>query len=257
MVYYGRYWGEVYSIAAIMQKKEVALKLKLMVVVIGLCLVLFAASSAVHSQPQMVTFGTYSYGSFMDSPPMFTGDLNGGTLAPGVFYLWLDDSAWPVDNPGTPENERWDYIFSHYFVYDPTPGSPGWDGYFNGPGEPAPQWRLFTVAGDSLGGNCTGLVISIRDYNENGILEPNEYHSGKVTSSNLVCWINYSGGVWHNYCGSGNFSGVLDVIDPETEPWEEELYIPAASGRLFLNDEGCQTAVESSSWGGIKSIYRN
>jgi hypothetical protein len=247
--------GQVYSLHAAAPKKEVTLSNKLTVAVAMLGMVLIAASSAVHAQPTMQTFGTVSNGSFMDSPPTFTGPLSGGTLAPGTFFLWLNDTGWPTDNPGTPNNERWDYIFSTYFTYDPTEGAEGWDGYFNGPGAPAPQWRIFTAAGDSLGGDCTGLVITIRDYNGDGVLQDGEYEVGKVISSNLVCYINYSGGVWHGYCGMGNFSGALDVITSGS--WDEELYISTGSGRCILNTTGCVTGVESDSWSGIKSIYRN
>jgi hypothetical protein len=194
----------------------------------------------------------------MESPAYFIGDILSGTLFPGTFWILFDDSSWPTDDPGTPENERWDHIFSHYFIYDDTPGNEGWDGHFppTGSGEPNPTWRFYTVAGDTVGGTTSGFKITIRDYNGNGILEDNEYAS-KVISSNIIAWINFSGGCFHNWCGQGSASGNLSVVNEET--LEEELYVPSAtsaSGRLYLRDTSCNVGIESATWGRIKSIYK-
>jgi len=198
-------------------------------------------------------------GSFMAHPPIFAGTIIGGTLAPGTFWLRFDDSAWPVDNPGTPGNERWDYIFSHYFLYQSTPGAEGWNGYFppTGSGETTVKWRFYTAAGDTVGGACTQLLITIRDVNANGIMETSEYLT-KTVSSNLVAYINYSGGCFTNFCGQGSFSGNMPAID--TNNWIDQFYVPSASspsGRLYLKDGGCSVGVESSSWGEIKAFYKN
>lgn len=223
-----------------------------------LCIVAFAATSASALTWKHERFALRGNGSLMSHLPGFAGDIIGGTLCPGTFLIFFDDSTWPVDNPETPQNERWDYIFAHYFHYDGTAGSEGWDGYFPpaGSGEPMPQWRFRTAAGDTLGGSCTQIVITIRDYNADGVLQDSEYAS-KVISGNMINYINYNGGCFRNFCGMGSFSGTLTVLDPNSR--EEQLYVPSetsASGRLDLKDGGCSVGVESSSWGHIKSIYR-
>jgi len=205
------------------------------------------------------TYALIGTGSLMESPAYFLGNIISGTLSPGTFWIRFDDSTWPMDDPGTSNNERWDYIFSHYFTYDATPDNEGWDGKFPpvGSGEPNPTWRFYTAAGDTLGGNCAGFLITIRDVNGNGILETSEYES-KVISSNIIAWINYSGGCFNTWCGQGSFSGTLDVVNAET--WEEELYVPSAtsaSGLLNLRDDGCSVGVEPATWGKIKSIYED
>jgi hypothetical protein len=198
--------------------------------------------------------------SFMDSPPYFSGAIINGTLSPGTFWISIDDSSWPVDDPGTTEiNERWDHIFSTYFTYDNTPNDEGWDGYFPPPGfgEPNPHWRFYTDAGDTLGGILSSLIVTIRDTNGDGVLSEAEY-ANKVISMNLVCFIHYSGGCYENLCGSGSASGQLDIVG--AEEWEEELLIgslTSASGLLILKDTGCSTGVESKTWGGIKAIHKD
>ncbi len=226
--------------------------------VLALAILIFAASGII-ADTRTETFALSGTGSFMDHPPWFEGDIISGTLSPGTFWVAFNDDGWPADDPGTSNNERWDYIFSHYFTYDDTPDAEAWDGYFPPPGsgEPVPTWRFFMGGADVLGGTFTSLVITIRDGNGNGIMEENEYLS-KDIAGNFVAWINFSDGFYSNYCGMGNFSGKLDVVTQGE--WEEELYVPSetsASGRLYLRDFNCSVSVESNSWGEIKSIYKD
>ncbi len=221
-------------------------------------MLLMALTSGYGTEFRTETFALDGNGSFMDYSPTFSGDIIGGTLSPGTFWIEFDDTGWPQDDPGTPENERFDYIFSHYFTYDDTEGSEGWDGYFPPPGsgEPAPTWRFYTDAGDTLGGLCPAFTISIRDFDADGILDDNEYQS-KVIATNLVAYINFSGGCFHSWCGQGNCHGDLDLVDEST--WEERLYVPSASsasGVLQMRDDNCNVGVMKSTWGKIKDLYK-
>jgi hypothetical protein len=231
---------------------------KLLVCICALCLIAFAATSA-SATIRIEKFALLGNGGFMDSPPCFGGDIIGGTLSPGTFWLCFNDTGWPVDNPATPQNERWDYIFAHYFSYVNTPGAEGWTGYFPpvGSGEPSPTWRFFKATGDTLGGICSQITITIRDYNANGIVDPGDY-AQRTISGNMVVYVNFSRGVFESYCGSGSFSGNVTVTNPSTGA--EQLYVPSASsatGSLILKNTGCTVAVESQSWGQIKSLYRD
>ncbi|HUV35621.1 MAG TPA: hypothetical protein VMX58_01635, partial [Patescibacteria group bacterium] len=220
---------------------------------------LLIASTSVYAGFQMETFALLGNGSFMDATPIFSGNIIQGTLATGTFWMRLNMAAgWPADNPGTPNNERWEYIFSTYFTYDDTEGSEGWDGSFPplGSGEQLPDWRFYTDAGDTLGGLCSSFIVTIRDINGNGILEDNE-RANKDIAMTFVCYINFGGGCFNQLCGPGSASGGLDTAVGE---WEEELYIPSAtsaSGRLYLTDSGCSTGVESKTWSGLKVIYKD
>jgi len=230
---------------------------KLLLTVTVLCILAIAATTACAAF-RTEKFALRAYSSFMSHPPIFAGDIIGGTLYPGTFWIAFDDTGWPADDPGTPQNERWDYIFAHYFHYHSTVGSEGWDGYFppSGSGEPMLRWRFKTAAGDTLGGSCPQVIITIRDYNANGVVDNDEYET-KVIAGTMVDYINYNGGCFSTFCGTGSLSGTLKVVNWQT--MEEELYVPSetsASGRLYLRDTGCTVGVESSSWGHIKSIYR-
>lgn len=232
---------------------------KLMLCMLMACMLVLGATGASDATTTLWRFALSGTGSFMDSPPIFSGNIIGGTLSPGTFWIRFDDTGWPADNPGTTENERMAYLISHYFHYDGTEGAECWDGYFppTGSGETMPTWRFYTTAGDTLGGSCTQITITIWDDNANAVMEDDEYASSKSISGNLVSYINYGGGCFDHVCGSGSFSGLLSVVNSLT--MEEELYVPSASsasGRLSLSDDGCVTGVEPSSWGQIKSIYR-
>lgn len=227
--------------------------------VITVLFITMLAASSVCAGVIFEDFALTGYGNFMNTQPGFLGDIIGGTLSPGTFWIKIDATGWPDDDPETPNNERWDHIFSNYFVYDNTPGGEGWDGYFPpvASGEPLPEWRFRTVAGDTLGGECSSFIVTMRDYNGNGILEDGEYDN-KTFAANLIAHINFSTGCFESFCGSGSCSGTIDLVNEET--WEEEIYVPSAasaSGDLMLNDMFCTTGVESKTWSGIKAIHRD
>jgi len=227
--------------------------------VLGLSFLIFSAFNVSAITFKTETFALDGGGSFMDSPPVWSGNITAGTLFPGTYWIKMDDAGWPADNPGTSGNERFDFIFSNYFTYDDTPGNEGWDGTWpsNVLSDGAPQWRMYTAAGDTLGGLCSSFRIVIRDYNANGILEDNEY-ADKAFSIGFICYINFSKGCFLSFCGQGNCSGTLDLINEPT--MQEELYVPSpisASGRLYLRDTNCTTSTENSSWGSIKTIYQD
>jgi hypothetical protein len=221
----------------------------------GFCFLLCVAVSPSFGAMKIESFALSGSGSFMDSPPFFSGVITAGTLSPGNFWFQIDDTGWPSDNPLTPNNERWDHIFANYFQYDAETGNEGWDGRFVSTGLIPPEWRFWTAGGDTCGGLTTSFTVSIRDYNANGIMEDNEYIN-KVFSIGLFCYINFGTGEFTSFCGQGNCSGTMDLVDEET--WSEDFYVPSetsASGRLYLNDASCQTATKPSSWGRIKYIY--
>jgi hypothetical protein len=240
------------------KKKEGVLNRKILLGISLLCILVFAAASA-SGADRTERFSLRGTGSFMANTPTFAGDIIGGTMYPGTFWIALNGAGWPADDPGTPQNERLDYVIAHYFHYHATVGAESWDGYFPpaGSGEPKPLWRMYTAAGDTLGGSISGFIIKIKDLNANGIMEASEY-AVKTISGNPVALINYSGGCFRSYCGIlGSLSGSLNVVNAGT--MTEELYVPSPtspSGRLYLTDVNCSVGVESSSWGSIKSIYR-
>ena len=92
------------------EKEGEALDKRITVGILGLAILAITSASA-GAAFETHTFALLGNGSFMDSPPRFSGDIIQGTLFPGTFWIEFDDTGWPTDNTGTPENERWDYIF--------------------------------------------------------------------------------------------------------------------------------------------------
>ena len=231
---------------------------KQFILVIGV-FILFIASN-VQATDFHSNFAMEGYGSFMDANPTWSGDLmgTGGGLTPGTFWIKVDASGWPSDNPGTPENERWDYIFSNYFTYDDTEGAECWDAFFPNTdlGDNWLEWRFNMDNGDIVGGTSASFVITVQDLNDNGIMEDSEYRN-KVFAGVMIAWINFGAGTFEGFCGNGGFSGELNVTDEVT--MEEKLYVPTpywGTGNLNLTDLGCSTPTENVTWGAIKALCK-
>ncbi len=226
--------------------------------ILGIALLVLISAPDAQTTTIYDSFALQGYGSFMDDNPTWSGNLTAGTLSPGTFWMEIDDSCWPADDPGTPENERWDYIFSNYFSYNDTEGAECWDAFFPNTdlGDSWIEWRFMLDNGDIIGGTSGRFIVTVQDLNANGIMEDSEYQN-KVCSGTLISWINFGAGSYAGFCGDGSFSGQLNVTDQST--MEEELYVPSptwATGMMTMTDEGCSTATENSSWGAIKSLYK-
>jgi hypothetical protein len=205
------------------------------------------SSGAIRSE----TFKLSGFGGYVISPAGFDGSINGGTLSPGTFVIDIDDVIWPLDNPGTPQNERWDYVFSHYFRYDNSqPGAEKWTAYF----PPLPvQLPVVTFsfyhAGDKIGGILQSLIITISDKNHNGIVDASELNIQAV-AGNLVAHIEQGTGVYEGFCGTGSMNGTMEGYDP-TQPYVFTI----STGNLLLKNVGCSVEVQEKTWGAVKQIY--
>ena len=148
---------------------------KLLLGIFLLCILIFAVAGVSAQGYTTYKYSLSGTGSFMAHPPTFAGQIIAGNakLYPGTFWFVFDDTGWPTDDPGTPQNERLDYIIAQYFQYDSTVGAESWWGYFqpSGFGEPMPKWRFFTAAGDTVGGACSQVTVTIKDLNANGIMD--------------------------------------------------------------------------------------
>lgn len=197
------------------------------------------------------TFKLSGFGGYAITPAEFDGSIYAGTLSPGTFVIEIDDVIWPSDNPATPQNERWQYVFANYFVYDnSTPGAEKWTAYF----PPLPvQLPVVTFTyyrgADQVGGILQSLIVTISDSNHNGVVDTAELNTQAV-AGNLIAHIEQGTGVFEGFCGSGSMNGTMEgygIGDP--------YVITISTGNLLLRDFGCAVGVESSTWGAIKQIY--
>jgi hypothetical protein len=197
------------------------------------------------------TFKLSGFGGYAISPADFDGSMTAGTLNPGTFVITIDDVIWPVDDPGTPQNERWEYIFAHYFVYNNSqPGAEKWTAYF----PPLPMqipvvtWTFYHN-GDRIGGILQSLIVTISDKNSNGTVDAAELEIQAV-AGNLVAHIEQGTGVYEGFCGQGSMNGTLAGFDI-SQPY----VITISTGNLLLRDFNCSVPNEQRTWGAIKQTY--
>lgn len=196
------------------------------------------------------TFQLSGFGGYLITPAVFDGSIFAGTLSPGTFVIDIDDVVWPVDNLVTPQNERWDYIFANYFVYDSTPGAQSWTAHI----PPLPQqlpvvtWSFYHN-GDKVGGVLQSLIITISDKDADGIVDPNEMNLQAV-GGNLVSHIEQSTGIYEGFCGGGSLNGSIEGFD-----LSQPYVMTISGGNLLLRDFSCQVPTQNTTWGAVKEIY--
>ena len=197
------------------------------------------------------TFVLSGFGGYAITPADFDGSMTAGTLYPGTFVIDIDDVSWPVDNPGTPQNERWNYVFANYFRYDNSqPGAAKWTAYF----PPLPlqlpvvTWSFYHN-GDKVGGILQSLIITISDKNANGIVDPTELNIQAV-AGNLVAHIEQGTGVYEGFCGQGSMNGTMEGYD-----LSQPYVFTISTGNLILRNFNCAVPVEESTWGAVKEMY--
>lgn len=197
------------------------------------------------------TFKLSGFGGYCINPAEFEGSMTAGTLFPGTFVIDIDDVGWPVDNPGTPQNERWQYVFTNYFRYDNSqPGAEKWTAYF----PPLPvqlpvvTWSFYHN-GDKVGGILQSLIITISDKNANGIVDPTELNIQAV-AGNLVAHIEQGTGVYEGFCGQGSMNGTMEGYD-----LSQPYVFTISTGNLLLRNFSCAVPVEERTWGAVKEMY--
>jgi hypothetical protein len=175
--------------------------------------------------------------------------ITNGPLAGGSFVIEIVDPVWPLDNPGTPENERWDYILANHFVYSTT-GDPHWTGHFPLYGGllPIVEFRFANGGEDQIGGIIKYLVITIVDSDEDGHVDQDELGTQAV-AANFECHKEQGGGGYEDYCGNGSGNGTLENFDPGMDD------ILTLSGTLWMRNFSCAVPVTESTWGTVKTLY--
>lgn len=197
---------------------------------------------------QFETFCLSGNGSLLQSPPGWEGFIDCGTLNGGYFTIYVDDTGWPTDNPGTPQNERWDYIVSTFFTYISEPLNEHWLGYIPLSGSPAPPvvFRFYND-GDKLGG-VMYLNITIIDKDKDGKMDQEDLMN-QALGANIRAHIEQSTGRFEGKCGAGSMNGTIEDFDPTPM---DILTVP--SGRIILSTN-CTLPTERMSWGAVKSLY--
>jgi hypothetical protein len=216
-----------------------------------ICVLLSGPATTAFAANETVPFSLNGSGSLLNSPALFQGMIDSGPFSSGWFVIDVDDTGWPLDNPVTPENERWDYLLATFFTYDNTPGGERWAGYFPAQGAllPVVTWQ-FTNGGDQLGGVIRYLIITILDSDADGIVDQDDL-ANQAVAANFHSHIEQSHGNYEGWCGFGTGNGNLENFDPGMD---DLLTIPI--GNLYMRDVSCAVPVEETTWGAVKTLYR-
>lgn len=217
---------------------------------ISVVLLLGVTTTVVHAQmPYPVEFGLTGEGSLLNIPPRFQGWIISGPMTGGSFVLEFDDSMWPSDDPGTPENERWDYILANHFTYSTT-GDPHWTGHFPLYSQIIPPVEFrFTNGADQIGGVAFYMVITILDSDYDAHVDQDEL-ANQAVAVDFISHIEQSGGAYDGQCGGGSCNGNLENNDPGMDD------LLTVSGSLSMRGIGCLVAVKEASWGVVKTLYQ-
>lgn len=213
---------------------------RLLVTVIATLLLVGIAGAQVHFEFHCTGIGNM----VQDSPPVYTGNIDGGDLAPGTWTITINEppDEWP--DPGGPDdpNGRWDYLFEHYYVYDPDART--WTGFFQ-------NNDLYLVKTDQ--GSMTGIcdmTFQIIDVNGNGVIDAFECLDGL---SGAVIIIQDGTGIYSHLCGDGTYEG---SYYRDCTLGSDTYMLDNVSFDMYLDLEDCAMGTEASTWSCVKSLFR-
>lgn len=174
--------------------------------------------------------------------PRYSGIFTSG--GEGTLEIWFDDSTWPT-NPEERFDSLWVWYFANNYTY--SPGASKWLGQILG------RFYMNVTAGPTgYVGWCQGTVnakITVRDLNDNGILEPFERAQEQLFDGRLskLCE-DPSGGEMACKWGWGSLAA------PNKFTFTAGADTLSGSGNLTLL--GCSSSSDETSWGNIKALYR-
>jgi hypothetical protein len=210
--------------------------MKTLVIVAATLLLVGVAGAQVHYEFHCTGSGNM----VMNSPVIYSGNIDSGDLAPGSWVITVPDGPpWPGPGPA-----RWTYIWSTYYVYDP--GFQIWTGTFD-------NNHLYLektgVGAGSMQGTCD-MTFQIIDMNGNSVLDPEECMDGL---SGAVIIIEDGTGAYAHLCGDGTYEGFYFRDCDDQSP---TYMLDNVDFNMYLDLEDCGMATDASTWGAVKALFR-
>lgn len=213
-----------------------------------LMLLLIPQFAGADSQLVIETFCLSGSGSMLLSPPGWEGMVDCGTLDGGYFTIFIDETGWPTDDPGTPENERWDFIVASFFTYIPEELNEHWSGWIPIQNTPAPPVVFhYYNNGDNFGG-AMNLNFTIIDKDKDGVMDSEDLMT-QAFAANFTVHVEQGTGRFEGLCGPGSMNGTIEDYDPTPM---DILTVP--SGQWIVRTD-CTVPAEHTTWGAVKSLY--
>ena len=152
-------------------------------------------------------------GSWLQNGATYSGTFLAGMT--GTWEIDLNDSLWPDASDST---ARFNHIWDTYFApnYDATPGAEAWYGYFDETTLPvAPRLEFNTTSPGGILAGDLDIVVLLRDYDADGILDQNEKHHNLQYSMTLEVDPIAGTGAFEAMSGSGSLSaGDFNFVNP-------------------------------------------
>jgi hypothetical protein len=172
------------------------------------------------------------------NPVIYSGQIDGGDLAPGTWQITVYDTGWPaVGNDAL----RWDYIWTNYYVYNP--GACIWTGTFDDN-----DLDLEKTGTGTMHGTCD-LTFQIIDMNCDGIVQPSECMDGL---SGAVIIIHDGSGAYAHLCGQGTYEG---FYFRDCDTGSPTYMLDNVDFNMQLDLEDCGMAARVSTWSAVKSLF--
>jgi len=170
---------------------------------------------------------------------IYGGQIVGGDLAPGIWYIDIDDTGWPVD-PGP----RWDYLWTTFYIY--SPGTPSvWTATFDAPLLASRPVLYIEHTGVGSMSGVADMRFQVTDWDDDGVLDPDECDGDGLTG--IVIIIEDGTGDYADQCGDGTYQG---GYTRDCETWDDFVQF-----QWSIDLYECGMATEPASWGAIKSLY--
>jgi len=175
----------------------------------------------------------------INNDPVYSGQIDGGDLAPGLWWIEVNDDGWP---DASDPQARWAYIWTNYYVYDA--GSQIWTATFS-----ECILDLEKTGTGTMHGTCD-MTFQIIDQNGNGVLDPEECMDGL---SGAVIIIEDGTGAYAHLCGDGTYQGwyMRDCVEGSDTWMNDNIGFD-----MYLDLYECGMATDASSWGAVKALFR-
>jgi hypothetical protein len=209
--------------------------------VIAVAVLMISGVAGAYTEYQFTCFG---HGNMpVESPVLYTGQIQSGALAPGTWTIHVPDAGWPsIADPGA----RWAYIWNTYYApnYSPAPDYL-WTATFDNCTFDLVHTGVGTLHGV---GDITFQVLD----DGNQILDPWECSDGV---SGAIIIIHEGTGLYAELCGNGSYSGFYSR-SCDLVPGQPDYMFDDVNFIMTLWLEECGMATEASTWGAVKALFR-
>ena len=209
-----------------------------LVLVFAACLLMAGVANA-----QTYVFFTFGSGNMVADVGnvVYSGQIVGGDLAPGIWSIAIDDAGWPVD-PGP----RWDYLWNTFYLYDAEGVPPVWTATFDAPLLATRPALYIEQTGVGSMSGVADMRFQVTDWDEDGELDPDECSGNGL--SGIVIIIEDGTGDFAALCGDGTYQG---GYTRDCSSWHDDVQF-----QMTIDLYGCGMANEPASWGAIKALYQ-